>query len=98
MAPLGHARKRYEKIQFTLSIVDRWTSFVRTHDPKFGPEYLRFRGFTNRTAEIEANDIWKPVDAVDSTMRYLQWPSRQQPLGRDVQWAAMGLSVDYYLE
>lgn len=77
--------------------MDYWTSFARTHDPNPGAEYLRIRGYVNTTAQIEASGRWEAVDAADPTMRYLQWPSRQQPLGREAQCAALGLGVDHFL-
>jgi hypothetical protein len=82
---------------FTQSIIDRWTSFARTHSPNPSPAYLRIRGYTNTTAEIRASGNWNPVEAANPTMRYLQWPSRQQPLGRDAQCAALDQPIDYYL-
>lgn len=82
---------------FTQSIVDRWTSFARTHSPNPDPAYLRIKGYTNTTAEIDASGSWKPVDEADPTMRYLQWPSRQQPLGRNEQCAGLGQPIDYFL-
>ena len=95
---LGLPERDQNDTPFTQSIVDRWTSFVRTYDPNPDPTYLRIRGHTNTTAEVEASGVWEPVDAADPTMRYLQWPSRQQPLGRDGECAALGMPIDYYLE
>ena len=77
--------------------MDYWTSFARTHDPNPGAEYLRIRGYVNTTAQIEASGRCEAVDAADPTMRYLQWPSRQQPLGREAQCAALWLGVDHFL-
>jgi hypothetical protein len=82
---------------FTQAVVDRWTSFAHTQNPNPDPAYLRIRGYTNTTAEIHASGDWKPVVAADPTMRYLQWPSRQQPLGRNAQCAALDQSIDYFL-
>lgn len=59
--------------------------------------YLQVRGYTNTTAEIDSSGSWEPVDAADPTMRYLQWPSRQQPLGRNAQCAALGQPINYFV-
>jgi hypothetical protein len=94
---MGLPSRDHDDTPFTQSIVDRWTSFAHTHNPNPDPAYLRVRGYTNTTAEISASGIWKPVDAADPTMRYLQWPSRQQPLGREAQCAALGQAIDHFL-
>ena len=95
---LGLPERDQNDTPFTQSIVNRWTSFVRTHDPNPDPAYLRIRGYTNTTAEIEASGVWAPVEAADPTMCYLQWPSRQQPLGRDGECAALGMPINYHIE
>jgi hypothetical protein len=82
---------------FTQSIVDYWTSFARIHDPNPDPAYLQSRGYANTSAQIHASGRWESVGETDPTMRYLQWPSRQQPLGRASQCAALGQPIDYFV-
>jgi hypothetical protein len=77
--------------------MDYWASFARIHDPNPDAAYLRVRGYVNTTAQIEESGRWEPVDEMDPTTRYLQWPGRQQQLGREDQCAALGLGVDYFL-
>jgi hypothetical protein len=65
---------------FTQSIVDRWTSFARSHNPDLDPAYLRIEGYANTILEIEESGNWEAVEAAGPSTRYSQWPSRQQPL------------------
>jgi len=51
----------------------------------------------NTSAQIEFSGRWEAVKEDDLSMRYLQWPFRQQPLGREAQCEALGLPVDYFL-
>jgi hypothetical protein len=94
---LGLPERDRNDTPFTQSVMDYWVSFARTHDPNPDAAYLQVRGYVNTTAQIEASGRWEAVDAADPTMRYLQWPGRQQPLGREEQCKALGLGVDYFL-
>jgi hypothetical protein len=94
---LGLPERDPNDTPFTQSVMDYWIGFARTHDPNPSPAYLKARGYVNTTAQILASGRWEAVSEVDPTMRYLQWPSRQQPLGRDAQCEALGLGVDYFL-
>lgn len=94
---LGLPERDPNDTPFTQSVTDYWTSFARTHNPNPDPAYLKTRGYVNTTAQIAASGRWEAVGAVEPNMRYLQWPSRQQPLGRDAQCEALGLGVDHFL-
>jgi hypothetical protein len=43
-----------DDLPFEQFIVDSWTSFARTYNPNPDPDFLKARGFTNTSREMEA--------------------------------------------
>ncbi|RWA13480.1 hypothetical protein EKO27_g1622 [Xylaria grammica] len=83
-------------LPFQQFVVDSFTSFARTYDPNPDSAYLRARGYTNTTWEIEQNGIWEPATKDRMTKRTLQWPSHESPFAEIEQCEELELPLGYY--
>ncbi|KAI0455322.1 Alpha/Beta hydrolase protein [Xylaria acuta] len=83
-------------LPFQQFIVDSFSSFARTYDPNPDLAYLRARGYTNTSREIEQYGIWKSATKHHLTKRTLQWPSSQSPFIELQQCGELGLPLSYY--
>ncbi|KAI8949605.1 Alpha/Beta hydrolase protein [Xylaria longipes] len=83
-------------LPFQQFIVDSFSSFARTYNPNPDLAYLRARGYTNTSRQIEQNGIWKPATKDHLRKRTLQWPSFQSPFIELEQCEELGLPLNYY--
>ncbi|KAI0537737.1 Alpha/Beta hydrolase protein [Xylaria digitata] len=83
-------------LPFQQFVVDSFSSFARTYNPNPDLAYLRARGYTNTSRELEQNGVWKPATKDRITKRILQWPSGEGPFVELDQCEGLGLPLDYY--
>lgn len=80
-------------------VMDHWTSFVRHLDPNPSKEYLAARGKAYKTTAdaLEKSGRWEPVDvAGKSSLRLLDWPSKQSDFDRVKQCEVEGLPSELH--
>ncbi|TVY89163.1 Bile salt-activated lipase [Lachnellula willkommii] len=97
---MGYHLRDDNDLRFSQFILDSWTSFARTYNPNPDRAFLKARGFTNTTMELDQAGEWSPITKSSTgalAMRQLQWGSKQVDF-RDVeQCAALGWPLDYYV-
>ncbi|KAI1433389.1 cholinesterase [Xylaria sp. CBS 124048] len=81
-------------LPFEQLVVDSFSSFARTYDPNPDLAYLRARGYSNTTEEIERSGVWQAATKDHITMRILQWPSFQSPFSDLEQCEDIGVPLD----
>lgn len=98
---MGYYLRDDNDLPFSQFILDSWTSFARTYNPNPDPAFLKARGYTNTSMELERAGEWSPVTKSNVgklAMRQLQWPSKQVDF-RDVeQCEALGWPLEYYVD
>jgi len=83
-------------LPFAQSVLDSWASFARTANPTPNLGYLKARGYTNTTREVELTGPWTPFRRGDYRLRRLQWPSVMVDLDEVEQCRALQLPLGYY--
>ncbi|TGJ87229.1 hypothetical protein E0Z10_g1524 [Xylaria hypoxylon] len=83
-------------LPFQQFVIDSFSSFARTYNPNPDLAYLRARGYTNTTREIEQSGIWKPSTKDRITKRTLQWPSYESAFIELEQCEGLELPLNYY--
>jgi len=96
---MGYNLRDDNDLRFSQFILDSWTSFARSYNPNPDQAFLKARGYTNTTLELDQAGEWSPVTKSNNgalSMRQLQWHGQQIDF-RDVeQCAALGWPLDYY--
>lgn len=83
-------------LPFQQFVVDSFSAFARTYDPNPDPAYLRARGYTSTSREVERSGVWKAATKNRITKRILQWPSIESPFSELDQCKDLGLPLNYY--
>ncbi|KZO97262.1 cholinesterase [Calocera viscosa TUFC12733] len=84
-------------LPFAQSILDRWSSFIRSYNPNPNPAYLTVRGYTNMYSTLVQQGTWHPVGAAQGKeIRVLSVPEGTKPWQEVDQCQAMNLSLSTF--
>lgn len=84
-------------LPFSQYVLDSWASFARNARPTPDLAFLKARGYSNTTHEIETNGPWDSFGN-GGQMRLLQWPSRMTGLADLKQCRGLNLPLDLFID
>lgn len=68
-------------LPFMQLVLDSFVSFARSYDPNPDLTFLAARGYATTLRQVRSSARWQPSAAAGLTMRVLDWPPHQGPLG-----------------
>lgn len=83
-------------LPFTQLVMDYWSAFIRTRDPNPDPAYLAARGYDATTKAIKEKGRWNEATKTKSSLRRMDYPSRQDGFVDVDECRVLGLPLDYY--